>query len=472
MQNVSPSMARQHILFVTGQLAEGAVRSCVQTVADKVGFDYSIAVLPITVAALMTPKWLLRKLQVPADVTRVIVPGYLESGIEELRDALGLPVDCGPRDIRNLAEFFGKKRENDAEMDEYSIEIIAEINHAPALPIDVLLARALELKTNGADVIDLGCTPGVTWHEVGSAVRALKDAGLRVSIDSFERDEVEQACRAGAELVLSINSTNCDYARDLNAEVVVVPDLPDDEKIFFETINFLLARDVKVRLDPILEPIGCGLARALERYARVRKHFDQLPMMMGIGNVTELTDVDSAGVNMLLLGLCEELRIGSVLTTNVINWARSCVKECDIARRSVHYAVKHRIPPKRLDDRLVMLRDPKLNRYPDEVLNELAESIRDTNVRLVVQDGIIHFLAAGYHFRGTDPMAIFNEVMASPLATKIDASHAFYLGYEMSKALTAVTLHKQYEQDEPLRWGFLTREEKSHRLVRKPKAGP
>lgn len=467
MQNELHTTTRQHILFVTGQLAQSAVRSSVQAVADKVGFDYSIAVLPITVAALMTPKWLLRKLQVPANVTRVIVPGYLESGIEELRSGLGLPVDCGPRDIRNLAEFFGKKREIDADLDKYTIEILAEINHAPALPIDVLVARALQLKQHGADIIDLGCTPGVTWHEVGTAVRELRAANIRVSIDSFERDEVEQACRAGAELVLSVNSSNCQFALDWNAEVVVVPDVPEEEKKFYETINFLTARGVRVRLDPILEPIGCGLARALDRYSRVRKQFAELPMMMGIGNVTELTDVDSAGINMLLLGICQELRIESVLTTNVINWARSSIQECDIARRSVHYAVQHHIPPKRLDDRLVMLRDPKLNRYSESVLAELAASIRDTNVRLIAQDGMIHFLAAGYHFRGEDPMQIFNEVMASPLAAKIDASHAFYLGYEMSKALTAMTLHKQYEQDEPLRWGYLTREEKSHRLVRK-----
>lgn len=469
MQNDSQQPSRPHILFVTGQLAQSAVRSYVQTVAERVGFDYSIAVLPITVAALMTSKWLLRKLQVPAHVTRVIVPGCLESGIEELRSSLGVPVDCGPRDIRNLAEFFGKKREIEADLQQYSIEIIAEINHAPALSIDQLLTNAQWLKDQGADIIDLGCTPGVTWHEVGTAVRELRAAGMRISIDSFDHDEVELACRAGAELVLSVNSTNCHHALDWNAEVVVVPDIPDEEKIFFETVNFLVARGVKVRLDPILEPIGCGIARALNRYARVREQYAELPMMMGIGNVTELTDVDSAGINMLLLGICQELRIESVLTTNVINWARSSIKECDIARRSVHYAVQYRTPPKRLDDRLVMLRDPKVNRYPDSVLEDLASSIRDTNVRLIAQDGLIHFMAAGYHFRGTDPMQIFNEVMASPLAAKIDASHAFYLGYEMSKAVTALTLDKQYEQDEPLRWGFLTRHEKSHRLLRKPK---
>ena len=62
--------------------------------------------------------------------------------------------------------------------------------------------------------------------------------------------------------------------------------------------------------------------------------------MMGVGNLTELTDVDSAGVNTLLIGFCQELAIGSVLTTAVINWARSSVREIDLARRLAYHAVR------------------------------------------------------------------------------------------------------------------------------------
>jgi len=46
---------------------------------------------------------------------------------------------------------------------------------------------------------------------------------------------------------------------------------------------------------------------------------------------------------------------------------------------------------------------------------------------------------------------------------KLDTSHAFYLGYEMAKAVTALTVGKNYTQDQALRWGFLTVPEKSHR---------
>jgi hypothetical protein len=59
---------------------------------------------------------------------------------------------------------------------------------------------------------------------VGDAVKAICDLGLRVSIDSFDRAEVTAAVSAGAELVLSVNGSNCEWAADLEAELVVIPD--------------------------------------------------------------------------------------------------------------------------------------------------------------------------------------------------------------------------------------------------------
>ncbi len=44
----------QSIHFVTGKLAEASLREVVSALADKLLFHYTIDVLPITVAALMT----------------------------------------------------------------------------------------------------------------------------------------------------------------------------------------------------------------------------------------------------------------------------------------------------------------------------------------------------------------------------------------------------------------------------------
>jgi acetamidase/formamidase len=234
-----------------------------------------------------------------------------------------------------------------------------------------------------------------------------------------------------------------------------------------ETVAFLEHHAVPFRIDPILEPIGCGFAASLNRYRTVRQHFPDAPMMMGIGNLTELTDCDSAGINLLLLAICEEWQIGSILTTQVIAWAQSSVRECDLARRVVAYAIRNQVPPKRLDPGLIMLRDPKVNAFSEAAIAQLAASIKDHNYRIFVDGTKIHLVAAGVHLHGTDPFAMIDELLERPESANVDPSHAFYLGFEMSKALTALTVGKQYEQDVALQWGMLTRPEKHRRLNRK-----
>ncbi len=455
--------------FVTGRLAEHAVRDTVEKVAEKVGFRYSIQVLPITVAALITSKWLLRHLELPPQCDCLFLPGYLEREYASLQESLPVEILIGPRDIRDLPMFFGQKANRD-DYGEWDIEILAEINHANQLSLEELLREAQKMVRSGADIIDLGCTPNQPWSKVRDAVCMLRDEGLRVSIDSFDQHEVTQACSAGAELVLSVNSTNREASVDWGAEVVVIPDTPGDKKSFEKTIVFLAEQNIPMRLDPILEPIGCGFAESLRRYAECRELFPEATMMMGIGNLTELTDCDSAGVNVLLLGICQELGIRSVLTTQVINWARSSVEECDMGRRLVHYACKHGVPPKHLEPNLVSLRDIRVSDYPVESLEALAAQIRDKNIRIFCSNGLIHAVSAVTHVKDEDPFKVMDLLLNSEVGPSINASHAFYLGYEMAKAHTANTLRKQYTQDEALDWGYLTRQEQHHRLARTHRA--
>ncbi|MFO0903451.1 MAG: DUF6513 domain-containing protein [Pirellulales bacterium] len=455
-------MPREHIHFVTGKLAATALRAQVESLARRLEFDYSIDVLPITVAALMTPRWIAKHWQVPETATRVLLPGYCGGPLDELAQAAGRPVDRGPKDLRNLPQFFGRDDADRHGYGAHNIQIIAEINHAPRLDFESILRIAQQAAADGADLIDVGCDPGEPWSGVGECVRRLRDAGLRTSIDSLNPREIEPAVRAGAELVLSVNSSNRDAAADWGCEVVVIPDDPAALSGFDETIDFLAARGVPYRLDPILEPIGCGFAASLGRYLEVRRRHPQTPMMMGIGNITELTDADSGPLNTLLLGFCQETNIGSVLTTQVINWARTSVRECDLARRLVHYAVQRGVPPKHLSPELVTLRDPLVPEFGAAFLDDLARQIRDSNYRLFAERGELHLVGADLHLSDADPFLLF-EKLQSTNPKNVDPSHAFYLGYELAKAATALTLGKEYRQDESLNWGFLTIPETSHR---------
>ncbi len=456
-------MNGQRIHFVTGRLAEYALSAELARLAPQLGLQYTLQVLPITVAALMTTDWVRRHLQIPEGTERVILPGYCRGELAALAAAAGVPVERGPHDLRRLGEFFGHATGPPSGYGKFDIEILAEINHAPRFELSTILAQAAELRASGANWIDLGCEPGDAWGGVADAVRALVAEGHRVSIDSLNTIEIAAAVRAGAGLVLSVNSSNRDAAPDWGCPVVAIPDVPSTLAELDATIEQLALAKVPLRIDPILEPIGCGFAASLGRYLDIRRRYSDAEMLMGIGNLTELTDADSAAINVLLLGFCQELRIGSVLTTQVINWARSSVRECDLARRLVHYAVDQRMPPKHVDSALVMLRDPAVPEYGSARLDALAAQIRDPNYRIFAEQGRVHVVSAGLHDSDADPFALFERVLAAA-ARPLDAGHAFYLGYEMAKAATALTLAKDYRQDEALDWGFLTQPERHHRL--------
>jgi dihydropteroate synthase-like protein len=447
---------RERIAFVTGTLAEPALRSVLERVAPAAGFDFEVVVLNIQVAALMTSEWAARKLSLPESVDRAVFPGHLSGDLRPLSAAAKVPIELGPKDLREIPKHFGLESAAKEGYGDHDIEIIAEINHVPSLKREDVIGLARRHREDGADVIDLGCDPGGPFSGIGDLVKAVRDEGFRVSIDSLDRAEIIAGARAGAELVLSVNSSNIEVAGDLGAEVVVIPDEVSTLGGLEPSIEKLAAWGVRYRIDPVMEPIGFGFARSLARYVQVRERFPDAEIFMGIGNLTELTDADTAAVNVILLGFCQELGIRGVLTTEVIPWARTCVKELDIARRLVHFAVKNRRLPKHLEPRLHILRDEELLSFGPEALERLAKELKDSNFRIFSEEGKIHAISAGMHLEGEDPFELFEAMGVT------DPSHAFYLGYELAKAVTALTLGKNYRQDEALRWGFLTSEERSH----------
>ncbi len=456
---------REHIHFVTGRLAESALRRLLEQLAPAADFTYSVDVLPISVAALMSPGWIQRHIQVPEAAQRVILPGYCGGDLSQLAAAVGTPVERGPRDLRALPAYFGRSADMPTQLERHNIQLIAEINHAPRLDRSTILEQARQLAADGADIIDVGCEPGDPWLQVDDCVRALRDLGLRVSIDSFHPEEVGRAVKAGAELVLSVNASNRRAAVDWGCEVVAIPDNLQLLDSLDETIEYLSRHQIPMRLDPILEPIGCGFAASLWRYMDVRRRYPEISMLMGIGNLTEMTDADSAGINLLLLGICQELGIGSVLTTQVINWARTSVRECDVARRIVYHALSQQVPPKHLSTDLLLLRDQKLSPFGEEQLEEMARQIKDRNVRIVAENDRLYALGGGKCLTDSDPFALFEQLLQDR-SNSIDVTHAFYLGYELCKASIALTLGKEYHQDESLDWGYLTVAEQWHRLAR------
>jgi dihydropteroate synthase-like protein len=301
-----------------------------------------------------------------------------------IRERVGVVVEKGPKDLREIPQYFGRAALA-LDYGAYDIEILAEINNAPRLSREALTREADYYVASGADVIDIGCTPGLAFPALADVVRELKTAGRRVSIDSFDPEEIERAVAAGAELVLSVNGSNLgvlERLRGSGARIVAIPDFDAGLETLEPTLGALERIGLSYLIDPVIEPIGFGFMASLERYAETHRRYPGVPQMMGVGNITELTSADTTGVNALLIAVCQEVGVKAVLTTEVIPWARGSVRELDVARRLMHYAVTRKTTPKGVDDRLVTVKDPRVLTYDEAELRQLQSAVTDPNFRI------------------------------------------------------------------------------------------
>jgi dihydropteroate synthase-like protein len=448
----------ERLLFVTGKLAAPALRDTLGRA--ELPFGYDVAVMKITVAALMTTDWIARRLEVPEAVTRIMVPGMCEGEVDVLSERFGVPAEKGPADLKALPSWFGQEDAR-AGYGERDIRVFAEINHVPRLDRDRIFEVAEYYRDAGADVIDLGLSLGRDWLAEGPRVIAeLRAAGFELSIDTLDPDEILMADEAGVQYVLSLNGSNRHLAERLQATPVLIPDTPEDLDSLDETIAHLEALGKPYLVDPIIEPIGFGFAASLGRYLEVRRRHPDAEMFMGIGNLTELTEADTTGVTAMLIGFCQELGIRNVLTTEVIDWARGAVREAVIAAELMHFAVSRGTTPKHVDGRLLTVKDEDFRPYAEGELRELHEQVTDPNYRIFADDEWIYVFNADRFVKGNDFNAIFDQLGVS------EATHAFYLGKELMKATIARALRKNYRQESPLDWGYMTFAEPKRERVR------
>ena len=434
-------------LFVTGRLAARSLNDTVEGISPRL--EYEIALLPISVAALMDTRFIAKHLTGAGGCDKVMIPGLCPGDLAPISDKLGVTVLRGPKNLKDIPGFLGAVRRQEG-YGAYRAKILAEIVDAYRLGLEEILARAFYFKSGGADIIDLGCPVEGGFAGIEEAIKALKAQGFLVSVDSHDAEDILKADRAGADFVLSINSKNVELARRLRSKVVVIPDPDRGLESMERTIAQLEAWHIPYIMDPVLNPIGFGFTESIGGFIAMRRNHPKTEMLMGLGNLTELTDADTTGVTAVMAGIIAELGIDYVLTTEVVSWARGAVRELDLARKLMYYACQNKILPKHLDDGLITVKDPPFETFGENELRAMQSKVRDLNFRVFADRRFVYVFNSKLFVKGTDIQAIFDQLRVE------DASQAFYLGKEMHKALLAVELGKKYMQEEELHWGYLS----------------
>jgi len=441
----------KNLLFLTGKLAEKSlnkVLSEVQSNPKTPPFKYRIEQMGVSVAALMTPDLIARRLKQTGDADKVIIPGLCRGDLTQLEAQYGVPVERGPEDLKDLPQYFGHAGVT-PDLNQYSVQIFAEIVDAPSLGVEDIVKKAVQYQMQGANVIDLGCLPAVPFPHLADAITALKQLDFKVSVDSLNTDDLLTAGHAGADYLLSLTEKTLWIAHEVAATPILIPAKPHSLPSLYRAIEACMKAGKPFIADAILDPIHFGLTNSIVRYQKLRKKYPDIQIMMGIGNLTELTDADTTGINALLFGMISELDINAVLATSVSPHAVNAIAEADIARRMMFAAGRDDRLPRGYSNGLLGLHDRRPFTYSTDEIKEIAAQIKDPSFRIQTSEDGLHIYNRDGLFEHVDPFALYPNLKVDD-----DASHAFYLGVELARAQIAWQLKKRYVQDQELDWGI------------------
>jgi dihydropteroate synthase-like protein len=410
-------------------------------------FGWKVLDIGVKVAALMTEDIIVRRLPQPVEADKIMLPGRCRADLDRLASRFGVPFLRGPDELKDIPVYFGRARKA-ADLTKYDIQIFAEVVDASALSVDAILKRAEDYAQKGADVIDLGGLPDTPFPHLGETVRALRQRGYKVSVDSANPEELLRGGKACADYLLSLNEETLHIADQVASIPVLIPKEHGDMASLYRAMDALDKKGRAYLVDPVLDPINFGFMESLGRYAALRRKRPDAEILMGTGNLTELTDADTTGITAVLLGIASELHIRNVLVVQVSPHTRRTVEEHDLARRIMFASrAEHELPKDYADGLLCLHARRPFPQSPEEIA-EAAREVRDKNFRIEIAEDGIHIYNSDGHHIAQDAFDLYPK-----LGVDQDGAHAFYLGAELARAEIAWRLAKRYAQDEPLDWG-------------------
>lgn len=489
------------ILIATGRLAENTVRKAVGEKAD-------VLVADIDIAAFITPKKLIKAFQEAGFSKKydlILLPGLVAGDFSKVSDEMGCKIRLGPKhayDLGFVLHFAGEVEFSETVpacelladvRKEMALELIREAEEEAISPLTLRevklggnsrmkvmgeIVGAAELKpedlkikieafiARGADIIDLGATLNTLPGQVRSTVSLAKTLTcIPISVDTLDTELIKEGIEAGADLVLSLNNTNMETAGPAVAKAGVAAVIIPDEGNSLESLvrNIEAARRLgieKIIADPVLDPVGHNITESIVRYYEFHRMYPEIPLFFGAGNVTELMDVDTIGVNATLCGIGAETGASILFTPEYSDKAQGSIGELKKASEMMQLCRIRESSPKDLGIDLLYIKEKRRrpdSPSPEKVITARASKnwrtdpagpirIRIVPDRICGNGGLIvaeHEKAA---IAGESAREVMDTLLELELVSRLD--HAAYLGRELEKAELALRFNRSYAQDD------------------------
>lgn len=490
------------ILLVTGNKSSDKLRD----IANR--YRCEVYVAPVEIASFIKTEHLLKL----HGYDLIIVPGYSKADLSAVEKSTSIIALKGPKDISNLPlmlenlgviEFSKKtpacvllKKElkeralsDVCHVDaddfkeqllkkpgnhlisgvgvgkDFPMRVIAEIADADSVEHEVLIKTARAYMEEGADFIDIGFSdknPGI----IKDLFKSLKRLGIPLCIDTMEYENLAEAIKYSPDIILSLDRKLIEELPPTESYVVIIPEKDAgaraEEKVrsLQENIRIAAEKGFKnIIADPVLQPIGSGIADSIAAYLYAGRHIKN-PLLMGVGNVTELTDADSIGINAVLAGIASECGVSLLFTTETSYKTKGSVEELKTASYMMFLSKMRQSPPKDLGLDLLRfkqknisdkVRPPSASKtvksaqrtYARDILGDFLIGVDEKITAVHLKDGETDITVEGF-----DAQTICDTL--SYLGLISDYSHALYLGRELQKAEIALRTRRDYIQDEPI----------------------
>jgi dihydropteroate synthase-like protein len=465
------------ILLPTGVATEEIVRRA------AAGLDADVAVTG-KVASFLTPHKL-HTLIKNGSYDAVVVSGMCTVSFAQVERETGIPIYLGTRHAADLAwvlplvktgslsrtvpadDFLATKNakealhrvtaiEDEAEPEfvirglkiggNCRMKVLAEIMDAPH--VENIRARTEHYFLEGADIVDIGFGFDATPGDVERIFGELADIDRPLAVDT-QNPVLIRAALFRADLVLSLQEKNIPHiAREIaiaGAAAVVVPGVESLKA------NITTARRAGIHCiiaDPLLQPVGSGLVASLAHFGNYN-----CPLFFGAGNVTELLDADSIGINALLAGMAQEAGASIIFTSEHSDKTRGSVREMHRATEMMVLA-RDRPYAKDLGIDLLTLKEKRRRREPPleyettVAAQEMPEEITydsKGNFRIGIENSTIVAVINGKAIKGTRWQDVLYTIIAGGNVSLL--AHAGYLGRELYKAELAIRYGRSFEQD-------------------------